>query len=210
VRNFTMFRKLCGAETLKNVVIATTMWQKEEVEIALEREEELQNDPNFFKYAIEEGASMRRHDGTLQSAQALLRELIKNDPKALRVQRQVVDEAKELDQTDVGLELAKERQKIAAQYEKKMKALEMSMKDANRREREILQKQRADMEGQQRRMEEEQENMARNFKVQQETILRMEKEQRRLLEHAEGAARMKDLMAVWNQISKEQAEYRAS
>jgi hypothetical protein len=210
VRNFTMFRKLCGAETLKNVVIATTMWQKEDKDIALEREEELQNDPNFFKYAIGEGASLRRHDGTLQSAQALLKELIKNDPKALRVQRQVVDEAKELDQTDVGMELAKERQKITAQYEKKMKALQMSMRDANRREREILQKQRTDLEGQQKRMEEEQENMARNFKVQQETILRMEKEQRRLLEHAEGAARMKDLMAVWNQISKEQAEYRAS
>ncbi|PVF93976.1 hypothetical protein CPB86DRAFT_678761, partial [Serendipita vermifera] len=128
VRNFSMFRKLCGTETLKNVIITTTMWQKEDRETALEREEELKDDPNFFKCAIEAGASLKRHDRTLQSAQALLRDLVKNDPKALRAQRQVVDERKELDQTDVGIELAKEQRKIVEQYERKMRELETTMK----------------------------------------------------------------------------------
>ncbi|PVF91296.1 hypothetical protein CPB86DRAFT_878600 [Serendipita vermifera] len=210
VRNFSMFRKLCGAETLKNVVIATTMWQKEEREVALEREEELRNDPKFFKHAIGSGASLRRHDGSLQSAQALLRELVKNSPSALRVQRQVVDEKKDLDQTDAGIELAQEQQRIVEKYEKKMKELERTMRDSNRAERELLEKERKDMENHQRRVKEEQENMARDFRAQQERMRQMEEEQRRLLQQAEGAAKMKDLISVWNQLTKEQAEYRAS
>ncbi|PVF93980.1 hypothetical protein CPB86DRAFT_72144, partial [Serendipita vermifera] len=184
VRNFSMFRKLCGAETLKNVVIATTMWQKEEREVALEREEELRNDPKFFKHAIGSGASLRRHDGGLQSAQALLRELVKNSPSALRVQRQVVDEKKDLDQTDAGIELAQEQQRIVEQYEKKMKELERTMRDSNRAERELLEKERKDMENHQRRVKEEQENMARDFRAQQERMRQMEEEQRRLLQQA--------------------------
>jgi len=57
-RNFNMFRKLCGEETLRNVLIVTTMWGIVPVPQAEAREKELASDDLLFKSVIDKGARM--------------------------------------------------------------------------------------------------------------------------------------------------------
>ena len=44
VRNFKMFRQLCGDSTLKNVIFVTNMWGKVPKEVGEAREKELAED----------------------------------------------------------------------------------------------------------------------------------------------------------------------
>ena len=83
-RNFGMFRKLCGEETLRNVLLVTTMWGLVDPVVGEKREKQLMTDPALFKPVIDKGARMIRHDNTLPSAQAILELLIPMKPQALR------------------------------------------------------------------------------------------------------------------------------
>ena len=89
-KNFNMFRKLCGDNSLKNVVIVTNMWSNEIAEIELEREAQLQNDPRLFKPVLETGAKMLRHYNTEESAQSIIRHLIHSHPEVLQTQKDTV------------------------------------------------------------------------------------------------------------------------
>ena len=83
-RNFNMFRKLCGDETLKNVLIVTTMWGLVDPQVGEAREEQLKTNDTFFKPVLDKGARMARHNDTCKCAQDLVRMIMKNHPQALR------------------------------------------------------------------------------------------------------------------------------
>ena len=104
-RNFSMFRKLCGDDALSNVVVVTTMWNEVSAERGAAREHELRNSDILFKPALEKGATMLRHDNTQASARAILRHLMDNRPKVLRIQKEIVDEGKDITDTAAGIEL---------------------------------------------------------------------------------------------------------
>ncbi|KIM23084.1 hypothetical protein M408DRAFT_28197 [Serendipita vermifera MAFF 305830] len=89
-KNFELFRKLCGTKALKNVIIVTTMWDQVDSQVGAAREEELKTDEGFFELALREKAGIRRHDGTLESAQCILRSFFGNKPVPLRIQVQMV------------------------------------------------------------------------------------------------------------------------
>ena len=95
-----MFYKLCGGSTLKNVVIVTTMWNKDSRDIYELREKELSN--RFFKAALDKGAQMARHDNTAESAHNIIRKIAKNHPVVLQIQRELVDERKDIIDTTAG------------------------------------------------------------------------------------------------------------
>ena len=63
-----MFRKLCGTDSLKNVVIITTMWDKITPGEGSQREQELTSSDNLFKPLLDGGAIMMRHERTAESA----------------------------------------------------------------------------------------------------------------------------------------------
>ncbi|TEB23749.1 hypothetical protein FA13DRAFT_1756971 [Coprinellus micaceus] len=84
LKNFRTFRSLCGEQTLRNVVIAE------------ERERELSIKDDFFKPALDKGAQMMRHYNTPESAQKIVRHLLKNNPMALQIQREIVDEHRDV------------------------------------------------------------------------------------------------------------------
>jgi len=65
-----MFRKLCGDDTLKNVVIVMNMWGEVGQAKGKMREAELKN--KFFKSALNKGAQMLCHDNTVESAHNIL------------------------------------------------------------------------------------------------------------------------------------------
>ena len=126
-RNFNTFRKLCGERTLKNVCIVTTMWEQEDSGALRrqqeEKEKEIAQGAQFFKPALDEGAKMMRHDGTRACAERILRSIISRDeePGKLRVQVELIDEEKQLDQTQVGSDLKQRLQEKLKEQAKELK-----------------------------------------------------------------------------------------
>ncbi|KAI0339762.1 hypothetical protein BDW22DRAFT_1399293 [Trametopsis cervina] len=129
-RNFGMFRKLCGDDSLKNVIIVTNMWGEVSKEKGIAREEELKTDDLLFKPVLEKGAKLMRHYNTVQSATLILRQLLDNHPQALQLQRELVDERKDITQTEAGLELDREMAAQIAKHEQQMAEIREEMKEA--------------------------------------------------------------------------------
>jgi hypothetical protein len=122
-RNFTMFRKLCGKDALKNVAIVTTMWGKVDKEEAEDRERELQNKGGYFKDALERGAKMFRHEHPEDpnSANEILRLIIGNHPLPLLIQKELIDQEKPLAETSAGEEVNRD---LVTKMEKYMKGMQ--------------------------------------------------------------------------------------
>ena len=95
-----MFRELCGDSTLRNVVLVTNMWGEVVPAVGEAREKELSD--NFFKPVLDRGAQMDRHHDTVQSAHGVIRKIVGNHPLALRIQKELVDEQKEISDTAAG------------------------------------------------------------------------------------------------------------
>jgi hypothetical protein len=76
-RNFDKFKNLCNEKTLKNVAIVTHAHDEHTEEA---RQSLLRNSDMFFKPALALDAPMLRFDGSLESAHAILRLLIRNHP----------------------------------------------------------------------------------------------------------------------------------
>ena len=105
-RNFRLFRELCGSESLCNVLIVTTMWSGVDPKLGETREQELMTSDDLFKPVLDEGAQLVRHNGTLDSAQIILRRLVHNKGTALRIQQELVDEGKTFADTAAATELS--------------------------------------------------------------------------------------------------------
>ncbi|KAJ2935050.1 hypothetical protein H1R20_g2003, partial [Candolleomyces eurysporus] len=130
LKNFRTFRRLCGEQTLRNVVIVTNMWSAVDPQLGAQREQELLTQDDLgFKSALEKGAKMMRHDGTGQSAADILRYILgNNNPMALQIQREIVDEKKDVSQTaaadEIEKELRAERERQKAEAERKQHEFE--------------------------------------------------------------------------------------
>ena len=117
-----MFRELCGDKTLKNVVLVTNMWGRVTQSLGVGREKQLQS--KHFKSAIDKGARLLRYEDTPESAQEILRTILHNEPVVLKIQRELVDDRKEVGQTGAGAELSKEMRKMMESHIKEIKQLE--------------------------------------------------------------------------------------
>ncbi|KAI5987410.1 hypothetical protein F5J12DRAFT_728429 [Pisolithus orientalis] len=92
LRNYNMFRELCGKENFKNVVLVTTMWDEVTEEVGSARENELQSD--FWRSMINLGSTIHRFDGTTESAWEIISCLSVAPPverRPLQMQREMVD-----------------------------------------------------------------------------------------------------------------------
>lgn len=103
-----MFRELCGDSTLKNVIIVTNMWGTVSQAVGEAREDQLRTKGAFFKPVLDKGAVLLRHEDTHESAIAVLRHIIKNKPIVLQIQRELVDEKKDISETGAGAEINRE------------------------------------------------------------------------------------------------------
>ncbi|KZP22936.1 hypothetical protein FIBSPDRAFT_786634, partial [Athelia psychrophila] len=109
VRNFSMFRKLCGDKSLKNVAIVTNFWSEVDPAKGAAREAELRSDDMFFKPVLDKQAKLLRHDGTLAGARMIVGEIImKNHPIALDIQVELEDDQKSILETAAGTTLYRE------------------------------------------------------------------------------------------------------
>ncbi|KAF9465619.1 hypothetical protein BDZ94DRAFT_1346171 [Collybia nuda] len=151
-RNFKMFRSLCGDTTLKNVVIVTNMWGEVCREIGEAREFELANDGLFFKPVLDKQARMVRHDNTMASAQFIIGLFRKNDPKALQIQVEIIDEGKDNSQTAAAQLLNQELIEQVRKQEEEKRRVQADLEATMRQQAEAR---KAYEEAEQRRMKEE-------------------------------------------------------
>ena len=62
-KNLFMFKKLCGPDALKNVILATTMWDRVSEAEGAAREKELTSTADFWGWMVSQGSRVHRHSG---------------------------------------------------------------------------------------------------------------------------------------------------
>ncbi|KAI6141058.1 hypothetical protein BKA82DRAFT_1005953 [Pisolithus tinctorius] len=103
LRNYKIFKELCGKDNCKNVILVTTMWDEVREEVGSEREQELQSD--FWRAMISLGSTTRRFEGTTESARDIINSVSILQPaehRPLQIQREMVDKHLPLDRTSAG------------------------------------------------------------------------------------------------------------
>lgn len=116
LKNLRMMRKLCGTDSLKNVVLVTTMWEKVDKSQGLKRELELR--VVFWKEMIDDGCTVARiMTETGDEARELVTSLLKNKPLSTKLQEELRS-GKTLVQTEAGTEIRAEIVKLVEKLRK--------------------------------------------------------------------------------------------
>ena len=166
-RNFRMFRSLCGDNALRNVVIVTNMWSRVEPEVGEAFEAELMTEDIFFKPALSRDARMARHTNTVPSAEAIIRLLIDNRPLPLRIQKELVDEHKDITETTAGQELDQELNNEIRKHLEDLrilaKEMDQAMREKDEETKNELEMETRRMHEQMRRFQEEAQRLASDY-----------------------------------------------
>lgn len=165
IRNFSMFRQLCGDDTLKSVAIVTNMWSEVQFETGLAREHELASDKLFFKPALEKGAQMIRHRlNTTQSAHQVLQFFLDKPERTLQLEWELVKEQRGVMETGAGREVDRELQEARRRYQEQLDDIRKELEDAmsmhDTQTREELEEAKAQARTQLQWAEHERERMA--------------------------------------------------
>lgn len=130
-RNLTLFKKLCGDDALKRVILATTMWDRVEREVAIRREEELVSTEEFWGWMVGKGSRVHQHHNEKATARQIINQLVEFEaPGAVSLQKQLVDDGLTLDKTSAGVELQSELVKERERWKKELEEVEKNMKTA--------------------------------------------------------------------------------
>lgn len=123
-----MFRKLRGDVAFKNVVLVTTMWDCVSPDDGEDRESRLSN--RHFKPVLDLGAQMARHHNTAQSAREIIRKIVMNSPVVLQIQRELVNEHKDIVHTTAGGALIREANDQMRRCQDDLKGIEKDTEQA--------------------------------------------------------------------------------
>ena len=119
-----MFRKLFGDDSMKSVVILTTMWDNVTEEEGEIRERQLKSSDDAFKPLLDNGATMMRHDRTLESADKVINYLLEKDTTAIpQISREMFEENKSIKDTAAGTELRREAREIMKRHKQELEEL---------------------------------------------------------------------------------------
>ncbi|KAJ2922356.1 hypothetical protein H1R20_g14728, partial [Candolleomyces eurysporus] len=199
-RNFKMFSKLCGDNSLKNVVLLTNKWNEVEKRVGLAKEHELATRDIFFKPALDKGARMMRHDGSRRSALKVIRSLLESDTGMVpQIAREIVVEKKDILQTAAGIALNEDLLAQRARYEERMKELgedhEVALKTKDEEMRREIEEQAKELQADMKRVEEESKKLASDFQKERANFERrlkeIEEEARREQERIQEETRLK-------------------
>lgn len=102
LKNLRMFKKLCGENALRNIILTTTMWDEVDEATGLQREKELED--HYWKAMIKGGSRTARFENTSVSAWGIVDPLIEHayNQRAVRLQEEMVDMKRQLRETDAG------------------------------------------------------------------------------------------------------------
>jgi chromosome condensin MukBEF ATPase and DNA-binding subunit MukB len=110
LRNLQVFTTLCGQKAMPNVVITTTMWGEARRESAERREAELKRE--FWKDMVDDGCRIERFQDSYQSAWKVIGKLSNKDSAKVLLPREIVDASLRLNETQAGIALNKELEKL--------------------------------------------------------------------------------------------------
>ena len=161
-RNLRMFRKLCGTDSLKNVVIVTTMWDKVTSEEGLKREQELISSKNLFKPLLDGGATMMRHERTAESATKVINHLLGKKATTTQIVREIVVETKTLEETAAGGELHSEIEALLKRHKEDMELMKAELRGMAQR---VLEEERQRMDQKLERLLKELDELKRGITV---------------------------------------------
>lgn len=130
MQNIKLFRKLCGLRSMRNVILATTMWtthnQRTPTEFE-ERERDLKD--NYWKDMIDADSRVFRHANTKDSAEMIVSELLGNTPEKLAIQVELVDERRDLGDTGAGSCVNADLEKLQASHQKEILAIKEELQE---------------------------------------------------------------------------------
>lgn len=134
LRNLKMFKELCGEDAYKHIVLATSMWGKEEQETALDRERQLVDRGGFWSTMQQRGSAVKRWLGESSTAHDIVEHLLsarsRHGVVALKIQRELVDEGKTLVNTSAGQEVNRELSELREKMERELRRIEEDNKEA--------------------------------------------------------------------------------
>lgn len=128
-RTFDMFKELVGEEAMGNVLILTTMWDKESE--ACLKESQLK-EPKCFGVVLSQGARMVRYSNDSGSAERILTLLVEKNPVVLRIQKELEKNGATLAATGAGQVFGREAQRAVAEFKQSgahHKAIEQAVND---------------------------------------------------------------------------------
>lgn len=101
-KNLEMFRKLCGDDALKNVILATTKWADVKPEVGAKREKQLAN--MYWKEMIGHGSTVVRFSDSHLAACDIIDNIVLGHEVMdfIRIQEELVIIRKRIPQTDAG------------------------------------------------------------------------------------------------------------
>ncbi|KAI3224903.1 hypothetical protein DTO012A9_6924 [Penicillium roqueforti] len=148
-RNIQTFRNLCGEDALRKVILVTTMWDKVQSSEGDMREKQLKDTKDFWGWMLSKGSTCHRHDNTKTTARSIVQRLTKHkSPIITDIQKQLVDQNLQLDQTAAGKGIQSETLKERAKWMKEQKKFEEEIREAMRqkdREKEEIMREERDM-----------------------------------------------------------------
>ncbi|RXW15798.1 hypothetical protein EST38_g10057 [Candolleomyces aberdarensis] len=205
--NFSIFRKLCGDSSLRNIIIVTNMWSRLPSELEGHRRvAELASLDDFFKPAIAKGAMMMHHrKDTVDSVHGILRQILKNRPRVLSIQEELVDQHKNITETGAGMALDEKLTLLAQEYERKLKEQFEAAEEARRERDEETRKEQLEEAERVRqlleKLEEQKRNQARQYQLLQEQFSEAQRKREQAIRDAEERTRRETQAAAarWRQ-----------
>lgn len=122
IKTFEIFKKICGKDALKNVLLITSRWNEVDAALGAERERQLKE--NFWAYMVGHGSAMSRFHGDRSSAISLVSQLLCQDNVVLQIQKELVDEGKNLSDTMAGTFVEDDIEKLKKQVQDELASIE--------------------------------------------------------------------------------------
>ena len=104
-KNLRTFKKMVGSGSMTSVSLVSTMWSASTGKEEGERDFQLRTKVEYWKSMIDEGATPYRHTNDRESAFKIIRPLLQKDPTVLKMQHEMVDQGKKLNNTEAGREV---------------------------------------------------------------------------------------------------------
>ena len=129
LRNLRMFRKLCGDDFMRNVILGTTFWDTIDEESAVAREKEPLETEGFFKEMKDRGCDVVRISEDSDKCLKLLSRFAAKQPSVMQIQQELLD-GKSVDETEAAsavsqelAELQRQNNEVFASTEKRLRCI---------------------------------------------------------------------------------------
>ncbi|QDS68466.1 hypothetical protein FKW77_010833 [Venturia effusa] len=161
-KTFEVFKKICGDDALKNVLLVTSRWADVDPVLGADRERQLKEE--MWSYMIERGSNMSRFHGDRDSAVSLISQLLCKDPVVLELQSELVDRGKRLDQTAAGGYVSDNIAELKKKYEEDLGSLQRMKEELRESDRAMKRRNQKDLDNEMaklKRLQEEQASLQR-------------------------------------------------